>query len=220
MLHQMCVDVVVKRLNHFLFWIKPSSDVEYQRLLQITQDFSGSPIPHLDRWTEILGPSIRPCWIRMEGVCLHAWSEKVFQAIEECFGRVVQVDDDVKLKRKVDVDRVQVLLDSKTKTPRSIDLEVEGDRFGVGLTSIENFEECGRGLLLDHQRFERIPSRTDARVSGSNPLPVIDRRMNLLPQMGFLVDKEVDDGIWLPNLRRPVSIRPKKERVGTDLDFP
>lgn len=70
-----------------------------------------------------LGPSLSPCWIRI-GVPLHSWSEKVFQIIGEFLGRVGKVADDVKLKRRVDVARVRVLIDSKTQIPRSIDLEV------------------------------------------------------------------------------------------------
>lgn len=74
--------------------------------------------------------------------------------------------------------------------------------------------------MLDHQQLERIHSRSDARVSRSNPLPVIARSMYLLPQMEFSIVGEADDGIRLSNLRHPMITRSKKERAAANLDFP
>lgn len=63
----------------------------------------------LDRWTEVLGPSFQVSWIRMTGIPLHAWYEKVFRCIGECFGQVLEVDDDFVTQRRVDCARMKVL---------------------------------------------------------------------------------------------------------------
>lgn len=83
----------------------------------------------LDRWTEVLGPSFLVSWIRMEGIPLHAWSEKVFRCIGECFGQVLEVDDDSVTKRRVDRARVKVLCDVHQAIHGTGTMEVGGVRF-------------------------------------------------------------------------------------------
>lgn len=103
MLQSLCVDVELKRLNHHLLWIKPSSDAELQRLVHVNHDFSGTPLQWLDRWTEVLGPNLRPQWLQLDGIPLHAWSEEFFHSIGECFGPVVKIDNEARSRRWVDV---------------------------------------------------------------------------------------------------------------------
>lgn len=102
LLRQWGVGVSVKRLNHLLFWATPSSIAEFQQMLQMAFRFEESPLRRLDRWTEVLGPSLQVSWIRMEGIPLYAWSETVFRCIGELFGQVLEVDADSAFQRKVD----------------------------------------------------------------------------------------------------------------------
>lgn len=82
--------------------MKPFSGVEFQNFLQIRHKIDEPPVRWLDRWTEVLGPSLRPAWIRLEGIPFHARSKKIFRCIGECFGQVLEVDEDFVLLRKVD----------------------------------------------------------------------------------------------------------------------
>lgn len=92
------VVVEVKRLNHILIWAKPTSSAEFQRLTLDPPNFSGSPLRRLDRWTEVLGLSLKSCWVRMEGIPLHAWSEDAFRCLGGCLGQVVEIDESALLK--------------------------------------------------------------------------------------------------------------------------
>lgn len=69
----MRVAVEVKRLNQILFWVKPMLGAEFQCVLLAPTSFYGSPLRRLDRWTEVLGPTRRLCWVRMKGIPLHVW---------------------------------------------------------------------------------------------------------------------------------------------------
>lgn len=82
------------------------SDAEYQWILFAPSNFCDSPLRQLDRWTELLGLALRLCWVRMEGIPLHAWSENIFQRLGECVGQVVEIDEDALFRRRVDVLRV------------------------------------------------------------------------------------------------------------------
>lgn len=132
--HQMGAAVEVKQLTYSLFWVKPLSGAEYQRLLLSETSFCNALIRRLDRWTEVLGPSLQPCWIRCEGIPLHAWSEEVFRRIGDCLGQVVAVDEAATLKRRVNILRLQALIDQRRSIPRSVALDVEGVRFFVQIT--------------------------------------------------------------------------------------
>lgn len=35
----------------------------------------------------------RPCWLKINGVPLHAWPEDVFNLLGGCLGRTVEVDE-------------------------------------------------------------------------------------------------------------------------------
>lgn len=58
---------------------------------------------------EVFGPTLRFCWVWMEGIPLHAWSETIFQQLGGCVGYVVEIDEDAVRKHRVDVLRVKVL---------------------------------------------------------------------------------------------------------------
>lgn len=84
-------------------WLKPVSSAEFQRVLLDPLNLSGAPLRCLDRWMEVLGPSLKPCLVRMEGIPLHAWSEDTFRCLGGCLGQVVEIDEAGLLKRRVDV---------------------------------------------------------------------------------------------------------------------
>lgn len=87
------VAVSIKRLNSLMFWIRPTLDIEFQRLLQSRKNFNDAPFRLMDRWAEVLGLNLRPSWIRMIGIPLHAWIEKVLQCLGDCIVQVMQLDD-------------------------------------------------------------------------------------------------------------------------------
>lgn len=93
----------VKRLNYFLYWVKPSTEAEFQQIMLARMDFSNSPVRRMDQWIEVLGLAMQPCWLRLMGTPLHTWSKRVFCCLGKCFGIVLQIDEDAILRRRVDV---------------------------------------------------------------------------------------------------------------------
>lgn len=79
----------------------------------------------------------------MEGIPLHAWSEKVIRCLGECFGQVLEVKDKSVSQRRVDHACVKVLCDSQRMLPRMVAPEVEGVQFPM----MVRFEEA------EDQRF-------------------------------------------------------------------
>lgn len=94
----------------------------------------------------------------MEGIPLHAWSEKVIRCLGECFGQVMEVKDKSVSQRRVDRACVKVLCDSQRMLPRIVALEVEGVQFPV----MVRFKEA------EDQRFTS-PAKIGGRPGGVSP---------------------------------------------------
>lgn len=89
----------VRCLTNMLYWIKPLSREDYSKIVQLGVVLYGSIVRRIDRWTEVLGPLLHPYWIHLEGIRLHAWDERVFLRLGECFGVVMEVDEEAKQRR-------------------------------------------------------------------------------------------------------------------------
>ena len=85
---------------------------------------SDSIFRRVDRWTEVLGPVLKPEWIQLEGVPLHTWDERVFTCLGECLGTVMEVDTKAKQRKRMDMVRVLILSDPLQSLPESLVLEV------------------------------------------------------------------------------------------------
>lgn len=48
----------VKHSNQFVFWVKPSSGPEFQRMLHTNLNLSDALLLRLNRWTEVVGPNL------------------------------------------------------------------------------------------------------------------------------------------------------------------
>lgn len=96
----------------------------------------------------MLGPALRLCWVRMEGIPQHAWTETTFRRLGDCVGQVVKIDEDALLRHQVDVLRVQVLRDLHVGDPQLIALDVDGVRFFI----VVSVEEMVKSLKLQETR--------------------------------------------------------------------
>ena len=83
----------MKRLGQVLFWIRPLTQNDFPSMMNLGYSFKDSPIRRLDRWTEVLGPALKPVWTQMEGIPLHAWDESSCSRLGECLGLVMQIDE-------------------------------------------------------------------------------------------------------------------------------
>ena len=102
------IQAEVERLNLYLFWIKPISHHDFSRMVETDFSLKGTFIRSLDRWMEVLGPVLRPTWVRLEGIPLHAWDERVFHSLGECLGVLMEIDDEA--TKKITLDKVRLLI--------------------------------------------------------------------------------------------------------------
>lgn len=91
----------VKRLNCYSFWIKPFGQEDFSKMSRLGAAVPDCLFRRLDRWTEAIGPVLNPVWVRLEGIPLHAWHERVFARIGECLGVVMEVDEEAKNKNRI-----------------------------------------------------------------------------------------------------------------------
>lgn len=92
---------------------------------------------------------------------LHVWSEEVFRQLGDCFGQVVAIDECATLERRVNILRLQMLLDQKIQLPRYVALDVDGVRFFVQFLVEKG--DCG-GLHLPKRKLpeKHPPEREEA----------------------------------------------------------
>ncbi|RWR87062.1 pentatricopeptide repeat-containing protein isoform X2 [Cinnamomum micranthum f. kanehirae] len=136
--------VEVKRRSWSLFWIKPSSQEEFSKLAELDSVVDDCLIRRVDRWTEVLCPVLHPIWVRLEGIPLHAWDEKVFQRLGECLGTVMEIDKDATSGPRIDMVRLLILRDSHRRIPEIVALEVDGAHFCVSIAEEDDTRCIGK----------------------------------------------------------------------------
>lgn len=50
-------------------------------------------VKKIDKWTEVLGPSVVMDWVRLFGIPLHIWRKETLEKLGEMVGVVEEVDD-------------------------------------------------------------------------------------------------------------------------------
>lgn len=79
-------------------------------VLRCAEDGSSSPFVAIDRWMEEIRSPPFPRWVRMSGVPMHAWRERIFRLLGDCLGYTVEVKQDTISKEVLIHGRVKVLL--------------------------------------------------------------------------------------------------------------
>eukprot|EP00268_Persea_americana_P060228 TRINITY_DN7477_c1_g1_i5.p1 TRINITY_DN7477_c1_g1~~TRINITY_DN7477_c1_g1_i5.p1 ORF type:complete len:335 (-),score=59.40 TRINITY_DN7477_c1_g1_i5:653-1657(-) len=138
------IQVVVKRLSCYLLWIKPISQEGFSKLSKMESLVNDCLVRQLDQWTEVLGPALHPVWVRLRGIPLHAWDEKVFHRLGECLGMVMEIDKEAVCQQRVDRVRVLILRDPQQSIIQKIALEVEDVRFFVSVAVEDDYRCSGK----------------------------------------------------------------------------
>lgn len=81
-----------------------------------------------DRWTEVLGPVLKPSWVRLEGIPLHAWDVKAFHLLGEILGVLLEIDEAAAIKQRIDI---LIRRDPQRLLTKIIALHVNRVRFHV-----------------------------------------------------------------------------------------
>lgn len=78
---------------------------------------------------EVLSPLPRPLWVRVKGVPLHIWHEKVFLLIGEYLGRAMKVDCRTVEEVDLHCGRIEVVMNKMVSLPLHFPVWVEGIQF-------------------------------------------------------------------------------------------
>lgn len=71
---------------------------------------TASPSAVLERWMEFLGSPPCPVWVRFKGVPLQAWHKDIFKLLDDCVGRIVEVDKKTAQKKILREGRAKIML--------------------------------------------------------------------------------------------------------------
>lgn len=84
----------IQMLDEQVVWMQFPAEKEAKEVMErATRVESSSPFFALEKWMECPGYPPRPCWLKINGVPLHAWPEDVFNLLGGCLGRTVEVDE-------------------------------------------------------------------------------------------------------------------------------
>ncbi|GKU97412.1 hypothetical protein SLEP1_g10561 [Rubroshorea leprosula] len=106
----------------------------------------------------------RLVWLRITGVPLKAWSDRCFTLIEGTVGEVVLVHDDTKNKSFLCEGRVLVLCTDASKIAKSVQLQIEGQLYEVGVLE-EEWRSDPDWWLSDGDRRSYIGASSEYSVS-------------------------------------------------------
>ena len=107
----------------------------------------GSPFYSLEKWKPNLYIGNRMVWIHCWGIPLQVWDKNHIRQIVGTMGDMVDVDDDVETKRRVDRARVLIRTPWPPTITHVIDVHVDGDTFKVYVA-----EECGSTTCEHHSK--------------------------------------------------------------------
>ena len=131
------IDAEVKRLSSMLFSIRPLSLEGHSRMLQLGSAPFDPLFQRTNRWSEVLGPNLKPIWVRLVGIPLHAWDAMVFHRSGDCLGVVLETDEEANRKQRVDRVRVLILRDPQLPLPATLAMDVERVPFFISISAEE-----------------------------------------------------------------------------------
>ena len=77
----------------------------------------------------MLGPNLKPSWVRLEGIPLHSWDAMVFHRLADCLGVVLETDEEAYRKQRVDQVRLLILRDPQLPLTATLAMDVKGSVF-------------------------------------------------------------------------------------------
>ena len=61
------IQAEVKRVNYLCFWVQTLKKKDFSLTIQLGTILNEDPPSRLDRWTQVIGPELKPCWVRLVG---------------------------------------------------------------------------------------------------------------------------------------------------------
>lgn len=95
-------------------------DDKAQELIRRERESGGTPLISIQRWSPDLQPSHRLTWLYIWGVPLKAWDVEHFATLVSGCGEFIELDEETKERKRMDVARVLVRTTEKPNIARSL----------------------------------------------------------------------------------------------------
>ncbi|KAG4938824.1 hypothetical protein GLYMA_16G096100v4 [Glycine max] len=142
-------DVTPKYLGDDMIILMGLSDMKAEALIKEEVDKGSSLFYSLERWKPEMRPGNKLVWIQCWGIPLAAWDIEHIRKIVAATGDLVDVDDDVEEKRRLDRARVLIRTPWQPVIQHSVTVHIGAETHTVFMVEETN---NGEGLLVRHGR--------------------------------------------------------------------
>ena len=175
-------------------------DTKATRLVKEEKTYGSTPILDLQKWSQDIRPSHRLAWILLWGLPPSAWDSECMGKVVEGVGEMVEVDDYVERRRRLDVARILIRTAMKPGIRTELQAVIDGTE--IALHVIEDMS-C-LGTTRDQQRMgswlppSPLSTEPNSPVSDGTDIFGIDSILE------FPEDGPEDDGVGVSTAERRV----------------
>ena len=129
-----------------------------------------TPIMDLQKWSPDIRPEFRLTWVLLRGLPLSVWKPEYMKKVMEDIGEMVEVDDYVEERRRMDVARTLIRTNQRLGFHESVRAMIDGEEHQ--LTVVEDMSSMGAKMksYQNHSWFPPSPVSTPP----NTPLPFTD----------------------------------------------
>ncbi|XVF04128.1 hypothetical protein REPUB_Repub05bG0055400 [Reevesia pubescens] len=131
------VDCSVSPMGGVTFLVTFKSSEEMKSLLESNKLCSQELFQFIEPWNFSSNQREIAMWISLEEVPLVVWHEQFFQSLGNSWGTFVRVDDNTANRRRFDVARMLVLIESRLNVPSFVSVNIREKYFKI-LVSMED----------------------------------------------------------------------------------
>ena len=112
------------------------------RLIDQEKEHGSTPISELQKWSPEIRPTHRLTWVLLWGLPLTVWDEELMTKVLAEVGEVVEVDEYVEARRRLDVARILVRTQKEPSFQASIPVIIDGVEYVLQV--VEDMTSLGR----------------------------------------------------------------------------
>lgn len=147
------VDVVPKYIGDDMILLLGLSDAKAEEIITAETQHGTSPFRSLERWNPTLRPGYRLAWAQCWGIPLEVWDMENIRKIVAAIGDLVEVDDDVEEKRRMDRARIVIRTPWKPLFNHTVSVTIGDATHRVYIVE-EGASDIGVRNLLGRRTFE------------------------------------------------------------------
>jgi len=140
------------------------------RLINAELKNGSTPIMELQKWSPDIRPEYRLTWVLLRGLPLSVWKPEYMKKVMEDIGEMVEVDDYVEERKRMDVARTLIRKNRRLGFHETVWVTIDGEEHQ--LTVVEDMSSMGAKMksYQTHSWFPPSPMSTPP----NTPLPLTD----------------------------------------------